>query len=114
MAKTAWIIIVASLAGLLIPASVFAQISTLQAETFTDSHDIAYAVIQSAGSILLGLDYPGEWTEYQLGLSKFGEYSVHLTIKGDDRVPYELSLTLADISGNAQTCDFTFVGVGTG
>lgn len=116
MRKTAHIIIAVILLSLLIPASISAQIITIQAEAFADSNDIAYGVIRSLGAYIEGLDYPDEWVEYELfGLSAFGEYSVRVTIRGTENTLCELSLILTGgDSGDTQTCDFAFVGTGMG
>jgi len=100
---------------LIVPAGAWAQTLTIQAEYFTASHDIDYAPIASAGSYLTGLDYPDEWTEYALGVSSYGLYSVQMYCRGDLGVDYIIRLIMTPMgTGDVQSVDIEFRGAGWG
>ncbi len=103
-----------------IPAQLLAQTITVEAENFTASHDIAYEVIRSASSSscsggywLIGLDYNGEWVQYNLPVTSFGYYQPRLRCMGDMGSPFNLILTVYPPKvGDPQTSTFNFTGTG--
>lgn len=103
-----------------IPAQPGAQTITVEAENFTVSHDIAYEVIRSASSSscsggywLIGLDYNGEWVQYNLPVGSFGYYQPRLRCMGDIGSPFTLILTVYPPKlGDPQTSTFNFTGTG--
>lgn len=104
------------------PGSVYSLTITIEAEHFTDYHDIAGDVIRAArstgcsgDSILAGLDYSDEWTLYPFDLSVFGYFQVYIVYRGDNGVPYTLKMILyPEIFGEPQTVYFDFLGYGYG
>ena len=69
----------------------------------------------SGGYILIGIDSPGEWTQYNVSPLAFGYYSFILTARGDYGVEYGFKLTFTPTeSGTAQTVEFSFTGQGYG
>lgn len=86
----------------------------VQAEDYRFSHDIALDPIQSYQSLLYGLDYAGEWTQYELQATGFGTYGVTMRCWGEANVPYRLQLVTipADVDGIPQTINFDFIGKG--
>lgn len=86
----------------------------VQAEAYAFANDIALDPIQSIQSLLYGLDYAGEWTQYEMPATSFGTYSVTMRCWGNAGVPYRLQLITmpADVDGIPQTIDFDFIGKG--
>lgn len=107
------VFLIACVTAVAIPVAVWPQAVTVQAEGFTDSHDIAYEVIRSMGSYIQGLDYPDEWTTYAMSVGSYGEYSVQLRARGDLNETVKLRVILtATGSGETQTRELEYVGTG--
>ena len=105
---------VASLLIATLPVASSAQVIELQAEAYTAAHNIANYPISPAGSSLFGLDYPEEWTEYELEVDTLGTFSIQMVAKGEDGLTYALQLVFtAAVSGDQQVNDISFVGLGT-
>ncbi|UCF04142.1 MAG: hypothetical protein JSV33_09315 [bacterium] len=107
------------LSGLAAPA--YSQIIMIEAEDYIDSFDIALDSIQvvvgfgcSGGYYVMGLDYPDEWTEYNVGIDSLGAYSASLLCRGDIGVPYHLQLVSEVPGEDPEVIDFTFTGQGYG
>ncbi|UCG52139.1 MAG: hypothetical protein JSW58_00875 [Candidatus Latescibacterota bacterium] len=108
--------------ALLIPAAVLAQVLEIEAEEFTAHNDLAGMAIQSwpgsgcsGGFILIGLDFTGEWTEYDVSVSAFGYYSLSLKCIGELNQPYSLRMVFTPVGeGTEQVVDFSFIGKGYG
>jgi len=84
-----------------------------QAESFVASHDIGFAAIRSNLSVLEGLDYPGEWTAYEISVPVYGTYSVRMRCWGEISAPYHLHLVTYPVEGEeVQTIDIDFTGLG--
>ena len=91
-------------------------------EDFTDSHDLAFDSIHTlvssschGGFMLVGLDYAGEWVEYDLTISSFGSWATGLVCRGDSSVHYTLQLKVTGtVSGASQTIDIVYNGLGYG
>lgn len=107
---------------LTIPISTRSEEIIIEAEDFTDYHDIANDTIKSipgsgcsGGYILVGLDYPDEWVAYPTDVDSHGVYSARAWFRGNLGQEYNLQLALIpDTTGDTQTIDFTFVGTGFG
>ncbi|MCK4236301.1 MAG: hypothetical protein KAX38_04220 [Candidatus Krumholzibacteria bacterium] len=107
---------------LITPSSVYSLTIKIEAEDFTEYHDIALDSIRAApapgcseGFILVGLDYNDEWTLYPFDLPVFGYFQVFMVYRGDYGVPYHLKITFyPEIFGEPQTVDFNFYGQGYG
>jgi hypothetical protein len=85
----------------------------IDAELYTDSHDIAGSPIVAIDYFLWGLDHPGEWAEYDFEVSVGGAYSVYVLMRGDEGVACTLRLTFAaGPSGRSRTCEVTLLGTG--
>ena len=86
----------------------------VQAEAFASFNELGYDPIQSYQSLLYGLDYVGEWTQYDVPATSFGTYSVTIRCWGNANVPYHLQLVTipGDVDGIPQTIDFEFIGKG--
>jgi hypothetical protein len=105
------ILFVICLLGLVVPAAVFSQGITIEAENYTASQNMGNQLIRQGTGFLFGVDFPGDWTEYALGCNDYGHYSVQIKIRGAEGVSYTLRLTVtADVSGDTQSYDVTFVG----
>ena len=64
---------------------------------------------------MTGLDYPGEWVEYDINPLSFGTYQIRMSLRGADSVQYHLELTVTDImNGEEQVIPFDFTGAGFG
>ncbi len=86
------------------------------ASEYTDSLEIGGDPI---GSNLLGwmigLDYPGEWVEYDIEPQSLGTYEIRIAVRGADGVQYHLELTVTDGgTGEEQVIPFDFTGAGFG
>lgn len=86
---------------------------TVQAETYSSSHNVDWDAIRSIGGRLYGLGAAGEWTQYTFTTGDFGVYEVLMLCWGELNMPYSLSLTVYDgsVIGN-QTIYFSFTGKG--
>ena len=100
---------------LVIPASVFSQIITVEAESFTTSQNAGAQLIRMVNFYLYGLDFPGDWAEYNIECDSYGQYSPQIRIRGAEGESYEFRLTVtADVSGDTQSYDVSFVGADFG
>lgn len=105
-----------------VPVAVFAQALAIEAESYTAFNDAGGTSIQkvilsgcSGGYIIIGLDSPGEWTQYDVSPGGFGYYSLVLTGRGDFGREYRLRLVFTPTgSGSVQTVEFSFTGQGYG
>jgi hypothetical protein len=88
---------------------------SIEAEAFRYAHDIANDRIAANGTLLFGLDSPGEWTQYELSTSSFGTFGVVMRCWGDINVPYHLQLLVlpSEGEGDPQMVDFNFIGKGS-
>jgi hypothetical protein len=108
----------------LIPVVAAAQTPSIEIETedYTAFHDVGGTLMQkvilsgcSGGYILIGLDSPGEWAQYNVSPLAYGYYSFVLTARGDYGVEYGFRLTFTPTGpGTAQTVEFSFTGQGYG
>lgn len=111
--RTAAIIVLITL-SLAYPREASSQDILVYAGEYTDSLDIAGDPI---GTNLLGwmtgLDYPGEWVEYDIEPQSYGTYEVRMAVRGVENVQYHLELTVTDGStGEQQVIQFDFTGLG--
>jgi hypothetical protein len=116
LVRTLIFIAVAIALSLALPRAARSQDILVIATDYTDSLDTAGDPI---GSNLLGwmtgLDYPGEWVEYDFEPQSFGTYEIRMSLRGADGVSYHLELTLTDGStGEEQVIPFDFTGAGFG
>lgn len=99
-----------------------AQVITIEAEWYAESHDIGGIPIGiqtdsgcSGGMFLVGLDIGDEWTTYDVSVDTAGVYAPRLVCRGSVDVEYHLRLTLVpDTLGGSQTIDFFYTGIGYG
>ncbi len=116
MSRTARLIIIslfiASLATA--PVSVRSETIKVEAEAYVDYYESGlYKLISKYLLRLEGLDYPGEWTEYNINVSAYGTYSFLMLCWGDFNVPYHLKLHVTPaLVGVTQTIDINFLGKG--
>lgn len=86
---------------------------TIQAESYSSSHNIDLDAIRAVGGTLYGLGYPGEWTQYTFDARAFGVYEALMLCWGELNVQYTLRLAIHDGSGvGDQTITFSFTGKG--
>ena len=119
--KTASLIIALFL-SLMQPIAIHAQAIIIEAEEFSDYHDTDFELIQEAtvsgcsgGQVLIGLDYPAEWTGYTFSSDSMAIYKPYLEARGTAGYQYTLQLTITpDTMGSPIIVDFTFTGVGFG
>ena len=83
------------------PASVNAGSIVVEAEDFVAYNNLGGVMISSAlgpgcsgGYMLIGLDIPREWTQYDLSCSQSGFYSVLMKCRGTFSQSYLLRLAL--------------------
>lgn len=105
--------IVLLLAVLFVPGAAGAEDVVIFAKDYIDSHDIGLEPIGVRSGWLVGLDYPGEWTEYQFSLSGFGTNRAELHAMGQLGIQFHIRIILTGAqSGNEQRVDFIFYGRG--
>ncbi|MFA4947795.1 MAG: hypothetical protein WC674_04700 [Candidatus Krumholzibacteriia bacterium] len=85
----------------------------VQAEDFTSSNNIMPENIRAYNSALLGLDYEGEWAEFQVPASGFGTYLLSMRCWGNLNSPYLFHLVTKPVQGeDPQTITLSFAGKG--
>ncbi len=109
-------IITLSTLSLVFPQAASSQDILLYASEYTDSLDIAGDPV---GSNLIGwmtgLDFPGEWVEYDISPQSYGTYEIRMATRGEDSVQYHLELTVTNIlTSEQQVIPFDFTGAGFG
>jgi hypothetical protein len=83
------------------------------AEDFTSSYNIMPENIRGEGGALLGLDYAGEWAEFQVSAATFGTYTVTLRCWGNANRPYHFHLVTMPVRGeDPQTIEISYTGLG--
>lgn len=84
-----------------------------QAESYENSHNIAFQNFITVNGWLQGLDYPGEWLAYTLEPDGYGTAMPTLLLMGEDGIDYHIQVTLTptDFVGQ-QTVDVFFRGAG--
>jgi hypothetical protein len=95
---------------------------TIVAENYQHCQDIALELIRGVGApgctggrMLVGLDFPDEWTQYTLYPGDYGDFNVTMKSRGDAGVTYTLRLKVTgNYSGESQTIDLMYGGVGYG
>ena len=109
------IIALAAAALVVAPCLADATDVIVQAESFTDSHDIAFESIRVYNNIVLvGLDSAGEWAEFQIAAPAFGTYTLMMRCWGTLNVPYLFRLVTRPVQGeDPQTRTLSFVGQGS-
>ena len=91
------------------PAAAF----RIEAESYTAAYNIAPDDIFVSAGVLYGLDYPAEWTRYELAPTAPGAYAVTLLCWGALYTPYRLQVVLESPPAATQTIDLQFTGHGT-
>jgi hypothetical protein len=85
----------------------------VQAEDFTSSNNIMPENIRADGGSLLGLDYAGEWAEFQVAAATFGTYAVTMRCWGNLNVPYHFHLAILPVQGGEpQQIEISYIGKG--
>jgi hypothetical protein len=86
----------------------------VQAESFVNSHNVEPEEIRGEGGVLLGLDSPGEWAEFQVVVPTFGTYAVTMRCWGAVNVPYHFRIAMLPVHGedDPETIDVSFTGKG--
>ena len=85
----------------------------VQAESFTSSYNIMPENIRAENGSLLGLDYAGEWAEFQVPVSAFGTYLLSMRCWGNLNSPYLFHLVTMPVAGeDPQTITLSFAGRG--
>ena len=103
-----------AIAFIFVPCLASAVSNIIQAENFTQSHNIAPEEIATGTGVLVGLDAAGEWVEFQLFTSEFGTYSVTMKCWGTLNVPYKFNLVTVPPEGqSSQTIQLNFTGKGS-
>ncbi len=89
------------------------QIIELQAESYSTVHNIANMVIGTFDTYVYGLDYPGEWTGYDLDVPAASLCSVQILARGDVDLTCRLEIVLTDAeSDDEQISEISFLGDG--
>jgi hypothetical protein len=85
----------------------------VEAEDFTSSYNIQPENIRADGGALKGLDWEGEWAEFQVAAAAFGTYTVTLRCWGNANVPYHFHLVTLPVQGeDPQTIEISYIGLG--
>lgn len=103
------------LCGLCFPSALSAQRIQVEAEDFINFHDLGLTPIFADESLLRGLDFAGEWTEYQAsGIYDLGTRSILIKVWGTEYVQYHLQVTVSpEHMATSETVDVFFTGKGT-
>ena len=119
--KKVVISVLALILAFMVPVTSFAATVQVEAEDFTDSHDIGFELIRAMtmsgctnGAGMTGMDVVGEWVEYPLVVNAFGDYTFTIHYRGG---PSQYSMLLhltGGTSGLVQTLDMSFPGYGYG
>jgi len=111
--RTAAIIFLAAL-SITFPQGASSQDILVYAAEYSDSLDIAADPIgTNLVGWMTGLDYPGEWVEYDIEPQSYGTYEIRMAVRGAENVQYHLELTVTDgASGEQQVIPFDFMGLG--
>jgi hypothetical protein len=104
------------------PLPVSSQTLAVEAEDYVSAHDEGGVAIQpvpgsscSSGYLLVGLDFTGDWAEYDLSVADFGWYSFEIRCRGVFNQAYVLRLVFTPAgSGETQSVEFSFTGAGYG
>jgi hypothetical protein len=101
----------------LLCASAAGRAATIEAENFSGSFNIKGDPIQSnvlAGNgFLSGMDIPGEWVEYTVGIDASAENNLSVRLQGEEGVLFELELTIIPSGGGeSRTVSFEYTGTG--
>lgn len=93
-----------------------AQDILIYAQDYSDSLNISLSPIgRNLTGWMTGLDFPGEWVEYDIRPQSYGTFEIRMAVRGQENIPFHLELTLTDvISGAEQTVPFDFIGLGFG
>jgi hypothetical protein len=94
----------------------------VEGESFTDYQNYSNVPIQavagpacSGGLMLIGLDYPGEWTKYNVPVEDYGYYAARMLCRGDLNINYIIRLEVYPPAiGMPQTIEFSYTGRGYG
>lgn len=85
----------------------------VQAEDFTTSNNIMPDNIHADGGALMGLDYAGEWAQFQVAAATFGTYTVTMRCWGNLNVPYHFHLHIMPVFGEEpQSIEISYTGKG--
>jgi hypothetical protein len=107
-----FVVLVAAVIALA-PCSARAIDVYVQAEDFTSSFNVMPENIRADGGALLGLDFPGEWAEFQVPVSAFGTYLLSMRCWGNENAPYLFHLVTTPVAGEEpQTITLSFAGRG--
>ena len=98
----------------LLPSAARAQRIQVEAENFINFHDLGGTPILADGALLRGLDFEGEWTEYQVSdIYDLGTRSILIIVWGTQYVQYHLQVTVTpENMATSETVDVIFVGKG--
>jgi hypothetical protein len=90
------------------------QTILITASEYTDSLELGGEPIgTNLMGWMIGLDYPGEWVEYDIEPPSFGTYEIRMSLRGADSVQYHLELTVTEVlTGEEQVIPFDFTGAG--
>ena len=103
----------AALLSMTLASAAPAQIIELQTESYTAAHNIANRLIGTFDTYVYGLDYPGEWTSYELDVAEQGIYAIQLLARGDLGLTCRLEIVLTTAgSGDEQVSEISFLGDG--
>ncbi len=98
----------------LLPSAARAQRIQVEAENFINFHDLGGTPILADGALLRGLDFEGEWTEYQVSdIYDLGTRSILIIVWGTQYVQYHLQVTVTpENMVTSETVDVIFFGKG--
>ena len=101
-------------AALLVAAPARCEDVTILTRNYSASHDIDLLPIGvNAANWLVGLDCPGEYTEYEFTIGGFGTDRCELMAMGTSGIPFRIVMTITGaFSGETQQSEFVFIGSG--
>ena len=96
------------------PCAALAVDVYVQAESRTSSYNIMPDAITDNGLVLMGIDFEGEWAEFQVAAPQYGTYTVTMRCWGDLNVPYVFELVTRPVCGeDPQAFTLSYIGKGS-
>jgi hypothetical protein len=102
-----------------LPQTAFGEFIRIEAEDTTATYDKFFYPIQvetatgCSGTILVGIDFVGEWAEYSFPVTEMGLSTFGIRCRGDAGMEYEFDVTFTgNESGATQTVGISYSGRG--
>ena len=96
-----------------LPLPVSAEDVSIAAADTICTHNISMMPITVSNGWVRGMDFTGEWVEYQFTISGFGVNESNIVAMGTIGVPFSVRMILTgSVTHTVQTINFNFTGSG--